>query len=63
MSPVAPLAGTLARLDQHVEAKNVDIEVADAIDAGGAQVDVNRAHLWINRPLSGRVRVLRGRVV
>src|SRR4051794_14172166 len=52
-----PPAGDAARLLDDVEAQDADVEVADAVDVGGAQVDVADARARIDRALRALARL------
>src|SRR5947209_13434034 len=43
-------AGHVARLHDHVEAEHVDVEPANAVDVGSAQVHVADRHARVDRP-------------
>src|SRR5205085_782582 len=52
-------AGNVARLEDDVEAEEVDVERAHAIDVGGPQVHVADPHVRVDRPLRAEHRLVR----
>ena len=46
-------AGHVARLGDDVEAEHVDVEAADPVDVGGAQVDVTDGDARVDRARAG----------